>query len=522
MKNLLSAIAFLAFILSSNAQFKTVEELDAKYLNWFNSDFSSQNIAGTSVDKAYSELLVNKQTKKTVIVAVIDSGVDINHEDLKGNIWINEDEIPNNNIDDDNNGYIDDINGWNFIGGPNGEHIVKENYEITRLVRENDESNPLLPKAKSEYKKELEDKESEMENLQKFQAIYIRVKMILLEKTGVDVQSEEDLKSIESDDPQVNAAKDFLVDRYSTGFTEEVLNEYLDHLGDYLDYYLNLDFDIRGLVNDDPKDITDKYYGNADVTGPRADHGTSVAGIIAAKRNNDIGIDGIATDVRIMALRSVPNGDERDKDIALSIIYAVDNGADIINMSFGKSYSPQKEFVDQAVKYAEERGVLLIHASGNSAKNIDIENSYPSDRYIDNVEASNWLNVGASTYNVDKGIAAVFSNYGAKHVDIFAPGENIISTDTASSYRLVDGTSFAAPVATGIAALMLSYYPDLTPNQLIEILMSSAFKFKKPKKVFLPNEESEKRKKVKFTHLSKSGGIINAYDALLKAEKYLN
>jgi len=211
-----------------------------------------------------------------------------------------------------------------------------------------------------------------------------------------------------------------------------------------------------------------------------------------------------------MCLRSTPNGDERDKDVALAIRYAVDNGAEIINMSFGKAISPQKNFVDEAVKYAEQKDVLLVHGSGNSGLNIDVEEVYPSDRYLNGTEATNWINVGASSTGTDDAIAAAFSNYGKKHVDLFAPGENIISTDSSSTYSMNDGTSLSAPVVSGIAAMILSYFPDLTSQQLITILLESSRKIEK--KVVRPGQE--KKKMVKFNALSRSGGIVNAFEAM--------
>ena len=281
----------------------------------------------------------------------------------------------------------------------------------------------------------------------------------------------------------------------------------------YLNYYLNKDFNARTVVGDDPSTMDNKYYGNNDVKGPRSDHGTSVAGVIAAQRNNEIGINGIASNVKIMTLRSTPDGDERDKDVALAIIYAVDNGADIINMSFSKDLSPQKEFVDSAVRYAEKHGVLLVHGAGNKGLDLDLNESFPSDIYLDRTEPTNWLNVGATHIYLDKELCGVFSNYGMKHVDIFAPGVDVVSLDSSNTYIETSGTSIAAPILTGIAALILSYYPDLEPADLITILMESSHKVTKPKKVLIPNLSEPKRKKVKFSTLSKSGGIVNAYNA---------
>ena len=353
----------------------------------------------------------------------------------------------------------------------------------------------------------------------KFEKAYKKAKSIIKSNTGVSVNSADDLSSINSTNQQVLGAKRFLSERYASGFTEQGLENLINSNNEYINYFLNVDYNARTLVGDDPNDITDRIYGNPDVKGPRSNHGTSVAGIIAANRDNGVGINGIADNVKIMCIRSTPRGDERDKDVALGIYYAVDNGAHIINMSFGKEFSPQKRFVDEAVKYAEEKGVLIVHGSGNSGNNIDVKESFPSDRFLDGSEPTNWINVGASSLKLDLEVAAIFSNYGKAHVDVFAPGVDIISTDSSSTYSMHDGTSLSAPVVTGISALLLSYYPQLEPQELIEILMTSSFKFTKPKKVLQPTGSGEKRKKVKFTELSKSGGIVNAYNALIEAER---
>jgi len=514
-KKSLLIFSFAICLAPAFPQERSVDKLDAKYLNWQNHDPATDKDLGTSVNKAYRELLQNKKSKKVVIVAVIDGGVDIDHEDLQGKIWVNEDEIPGNNIDDDNNGYIDDIHGWNFIGNKNGENLHFENYEFTRVYKMG--SGPFYDRAKKLQDEAIAEQSRNKEGLARFETAYYNAKAVIKTKTGFDVTSLKDLDKVmpEYGEP-VMRAKRFLLSRYEQGFTEKGLADYKEHVKNVSEKYLNLDLNARALVGDDPTDINDVAYGNPDVKGPRADHGTSVSGIIAALRDNNLGIDGIATEVRIMCLRSTPDGDERDKDVALAIRYAVNNGADIINMSFGKPISPQKKFVDDAVKLAEEKDVLLIHGAGNEGLNIDEEESYPSDRYLNNVEATNWLNIGASSSTDGNTVAASFSNYGKKHVDLFAPGVNIISTDTGSFYSMNDGTSLSAPVVAGVAALVLSYYPDLTSQQLIQILLESSFKVNH--KVLRPDKSGGKPKKVKFSALSKSGGIVNAYEALKRAE----
>lgn len=506
-------------VLSLSAQVKTAQEIDAKYLNWHNQDLTVNKVAGISLDKAYLELLKGKSPQKQIVVAVIDGGVDVLHEDIKGNIWINEDEVPNNGIDDDNNGYVDDIHGWNFLGHSNGANVNIETYEFIRVMREtpiDQQSNATYTKAKELYNKELKTQKEQKESLDKFASIYEKARSILWTKSGVDVHNADDLKKVKySSDPQVMGAKDFLSKRYAMGFSEKILESLLTENTKKLKFQLNHDFNPRKIIGDNPNDISDTRYGNNNVVGPRPDHGTAVAGVIAAHRNNNLGINGIATHVKIMVIRTTPDGDERDKDVALGIRYAVENGAHIINMSFGKDLSPGKKWVDEAVRLAEQKGVLLVHAAGNDGVNIDVVENYPSDRYIDGTEPTNWIEVGASGQTADAKLAAFFSNYG-QHVDIFAPGVQIASLDTANLYNTHDGTSLAAPVVSGVAALVMSYYPELTTQEVINILLQSGTRY--PKLKVQQPKESGKPVKVKFTTLSKTGSVLNAYRAIEMAE----
>jgi subtilisin family serine protease len=514
--------AILIAPLIAFAQVQKATDLNPKYTNWHNLDWQANSVAGISLDRAFKEILAKKSPRKTIIVAVMDSGVDIDHEDLKDNIWINEDEIPGNNLDDDNNGYVDDIHGWKFLGNNKGENISYETYEFTRLVKSttpSNQNNPIHIRAKKLYDTELTKRTAEKENLDKFIAIYEKAKAIIKNKTGLEVHNKQDLEKVKTTgDQDLTNAKNFLANRYGMGLTEEDLAYLVQNNRDYLEKFLNLNYEPRKIIGDNPTDITDAKYGNNDVTGARADHGTAVAGVIAAIRDNDLGINGILSHVKIMSIRTTPRGDERDKDVALGIRYAIANGAHIINMSFGKDISPEKYMVDEAVRLAEEKGVLIVHASGNDGINVDQDENYPSDRYLDGTEPQNWIEVGASCQTADEKLAAVFSNYGSQHVDIFAPGENIASLDTGNYYNLHDGTSLAAPVVTGVAALLLSYYPDLSTKQLIDIMLQSSAKYPKLK-VLEPNLASEKRSKVKFAELSKSGGVVNVYNAILEAEK---
>lgn len=511
--------------------------------DWFLRDPETDKLQGVSADKTYNTLLKGKPSR-TVVVAVIDSGVDIEHEDLKSVIWVNEDEIPGNGIDDDKNGYIDDVHGWNFIGGKDG-NVDADTYEVTREYKrlkdkyENFDEKKLNKKNRDEYaywqrvktkyerdfkfNKEQYDQYAEQLNI--YTNAFLTIKYcdsILTKKLGAPV-SKSSLASIESTNDTINFAKQTLTRILESIEGDIEVNEFVDELGYYLDqlqegvdhyrvaveYGYSLDFDSRSIVGDNPDDPYEKGYGNNDVKGPDARHGTHVAGIIAADRNNDLGIRGIADNVRIMSVRAVPNGDERDKDVANAIIYAVDNGAHIINMSFGKSFSPQKEAVDKAVKYAESKGVLMIHAAGNDGRDLDKEENFPTRKYLKSGQATAWVEVGASSWGAEQDFVASFSNYGKRSVDVFAPGVQIYSTVPDNGYENLQGTSMASPATAGVAAIIMSYFPELTASQVSDILKKSTRKFD-GLKVNKPGSGDE----VPFNQLSTSGGLVNAYEAV--------
>ena len=501
--------------------------------DWYNADPMTEKIQGVSVDKAYEYLKKKKSTK--VIVAVIDSGVDIDHEDLQGQIWINEGEIAGNGIDDDKNGYVDDVYGWSFIGGKDG-NVQQDTHELTReYVRlkniYGEKEKKSIPKKNIEeyeyWKTVRDDFEGRIAEANKnatfYQGIHhnlIRFNEMLKNYLDVEKLSGADLQKVQSSDSIVFAAVGFLGNiarivgnDVDFDYVIEDLKGAVKYYTDQVEYTYNVNFDPRSIVGDNYDDLYERYYGNNDVKGPDPNHGTHVAGIIAAKRGNDLGIDGVASNVVIMPVRAVPDGDERDKDVANAIIYAVDNGAKIINMSFGKSYSPGKEAVDKAIKYAQSKGVLLVHAAGNSSKNTDKGKNYPSRRFNDNTEASTWLEVGASSWGEGADFVGSFSNFGKKTVDLFAPGVQIYSTTPNNEYESFDGTSMASPVTAGVAALLMSYYPDLSAAQIKEILLSSTRKFDHLK-VTKPGSEDE----ILFSDLSITGGIVNAYEAVKMAE----
>jgi len=282
-----------------------------------------------------------------------------------------------------------------------------------------------------------------------------------------------------------------------------------------LNYGYNQEFDPRDIIGDNIDDPYERFYGNNDVKGNFAFHGTHVAGIIAANRMNGTGINGVADNVRIMVVRAVPNGDERDKDVANAIIYAVDNGARIINMSFGKRFSPDKKVVDKAVKYAESKGVLLIHGSGNNGHDTQENMHYPSKTITaTGTNVNNWLEVGAVSWKGQEELVATFSNFGKTTVDIFAPGVDIKSTAPDQDYQKASGTSMAAPVTAGVAALVMSYFPGLSAEEVKDIILKSAVSYRS-QKVNVPGKDEQE----KFGQLSQTGGVINAYEAVKLAQK---
>jgi subtilisin family serine protease len=505
--------------------------------DWQLLDATLDKIRGVSSERAYEQLLKNKKGKP-VIVAVIDSGVDIEHEDLKDIIWVNEKEIPGNGIDDDGNGYVDDVYGWNFIGGKNGEHVNQDTYELTReyvkfknkwegkstsgLSKEEQAELAYYQEIKAKFQEKKQEYQQGFANYQTFLENFKTASRLIA--AYLDVEEEEldgsMLAMVNSSDEKIKRSVALLSYAFEVGLTMEQLEEGVKYFTDQVKYSYNEAFDPRHIVGDDYEDLTNRFYGNNDVKGPDAEHGTHVAGIIAASRANDLGMQGIADQVRIMAIRAVPNGDERDKDVANAIRYAVDNGAKIINMSFGKAYSPQKAYVDEAIRYAESKGVLLIHAAGNDAKNLDKEPNFPNRRLIGaKKEASNWLEIGASSWGDEMNFVGDFSNYGKKSVDLFAPGVDIFSTIPGNGYKSNSGTSMAAPVVSGVAALLMSYYPELSVDQVRSILIRSTVKYENLK-IKKPGGGAEEApdEMVKFSELSITGGLINAYEALKMAE----
>lgn len=500
--------------------------------NWQNLDLKLDSTFGISTEKAYKELLKGKKSTP-VIVAVLDGGVDLNHEDLKRVIWTNKKEIAGNGIDDDKNGYIDDVNGWNFLGGKDGKSIEYETLELTRLVRRDNArfagltSETVAAKDKADYdvfianRSELEKRlitaKSNVQGIAGFKYLLEQ----LVKKMGVTNPTVADFEKFKPEGQQEERMKATLLDilkemDYKTFYEGQIVAGYKQYT-EQVKYNLNLDYNPRDIVGDDPNNSTERFYGNNDIKGPDASHGSHVSGIIGAVRTNDLGIKGVADNVMIMGVRNTPNGDERDKDVANAIRYAADNGAKVLNMSFGKAYSWDKGVVDEAVKYAISKDVLLIQAAGNDNANIDVEPNFPSRKYLDGKIATSYIVVGASNYKDDESLKAEFSNYGKTAVDVFAPGVRINSTvPDNDKYAEQDGTSMAAPVVSGLAALIRSYYPKLTAIQVKEIILKSVVKVNHNVNMMKGAETVS----VPFSDLSVTGGVVNAYNALKLAATY--
>ena len=525
---------------------------DSELRNWYHADSKFDSIPGISLNN-WHKTNKRKQKSKQIIVAVIDTQIDINHEDLKGQIWTNKKEIANNNIDDDKNGFVDDINGWNFLGTKSKNYTVWINYEYVRYVRKwmplfnKKIENQLEPEYKvqfKEYQRALKKLNSEIEkykdyvtrytytveffpkskdtlkhffpkedyNYQQLDSLYKKYK--INDKTYQQRRLDKDI--------DLGTKIDFMKIRfqYNQNEFEKVLDLKIQY-DSILNKNLNLNYNDRLLIGDDEKVLNSKNGTNnisAKINGIRAvqDHCTEVSGVIASNRENTIGIKGFSNSIKIMPLTICGFGDENDKDIANAIRYAVDNGAKVINMSFGKEFSMHQDWVTDAFKYAEVHNVLLVHCSGNEQFDTDTNPYYPSDVAFDGTPevCGNFINVGSTSKNLNENFVSSFSNYGKKNVDLFAPGEEIYITMPENKYAFDSGTSLAGPMISGTAALIWLYYPKLTVQQIKKIILESGTSF--DIEVLVPGGNG---KKAKFSELSKSGKLLNVYNAMQMAQK---
>lgn len=499
---------------------KTQALTEEQARNWKDYDLVTDTIPGMSINKAYAELLQDKKGQ-TVIVAVIDSGIDIEHEDLDAVIWTNTDEIPDNGIDDDNNGYIDDVHGWNFLGD-----VVDENLEYERIVRDQAMfPADMVAKAQKEY-------DAKVAAAQQEKAFYEQ-QIAALQGFDSKLQTATGKKDYTLDDVNAVGTEEDEALVQAKGIAQRVFPQYesfknligllqgeVDGLtallnGDKLKTNYRMD-----ILNDDPYVWDTPVYGNNEYSGPdpeKADafHGTHVAGIIAAERDNGLGANGVANHVEIMVLRAVSQADEYDKDIAKAIRYAADNGAKIINGSFGKYHSTHAQWVWDAIKYAESKDVLFVNAAGNEGIDTDFTQVYPQDQVLAGEEISdNFLTVGALNFEYGSGLVANFSNYGKSSVDVFAPGVAIYSTAPNNEYRNAGGTSMASPAVAGVAAVIRSYYPKLTASEVKHVIMDSGLTTSA--RVILGGDAENTKA---FGEITVSGKMANLYNALILASR---
>ncbi|EAR02841.1 S8 family peptidase [Maribacter sp. HTCC2170] len=494
---------------------KVAELSESQKKSWGHADLATDTIPGMSVNKAYAEIIGTKKGTK-VIVAVLDSGIDLKHEDLDGVLWTNRKERPGNGKDDDNNGYIDDIHGYNFLGESYNEQL-----EYARILRLKLGDASLQANAKAKLDQENQEA---VGNKQRYEQILQAVKSAdsaVKQHLGKEDYTKKDVSGIKTEDQTLQQHIGVLMQMYTyEDSIPELIKQVEDgikHFTEQLNYNLKVDFDGRKVVGDDPYDLLDTKYGNGNPQNRVEDesHGTHVAGIIAAERNNGKGANGVANNVAIMSIRAVPNGDEYDKDIALGIRYAVDNGAKIINGSFGKSFSPNAQWVYEAIKYAASKDVLIVHAAGNDGANLDDPSNpnFPNDQVNNGPEiADNLITVGALDPKYGSEMLASYSNYGAVNVDVFAPGTDIYSTVPNNKYEFMPGTSMASPAVAGVAALIRSQYPKLTAPQIKKIILESGLPTKAT--VILGGDPSKNNT---LDKISTSGKIVNAYNALLMA-----
>ena len=538
--------------ITSNAIVYEKNELELNLKYWYQEDYNDNHTPGISLDKFYNNFK-KKEKLTNIIVAVLDTQIELNHEDLKNSIWVNKNEIPENNIDDDNNGYIDDINGWSFTGTKSGGYVVWSNFEYVRVIRKWDsifkdkKESEILTSNIDDYKEYirartiLEKKQKFYKNWSKSSRhgllVYSIVKDTLKHFFPNEDYTYKQLDSLykiykindksyrqrrDDGDMDLGALIDYrMVSLEVNQITLKDIENNVIEIDSILDKNLNVNFNERVFIGDN-WNILEKGYGNNKVSAKIfnhrtiKDHNTKVSSIIAANRENNVGIMGFSQNIKIMPLNISPSGDEHDKDIAMAIRYAVDNGAKVINMSFAKEFSLEKQWVSDAFEYAEKNNVLIVHVSGNDGFNIDKNPIYPNDTNYENDKefTSNFINVGSTNKNLDSTFVSSFSNYGKKNVDLFAPGEQIYTAIPDNKYDFDSGTSLAAPMVSGTAALIWLYYPKLTASQVKQIILDSGTAY--DMEVIVPGT---KDKKVKFSELSKSGKVLNVYNAMKMAKE---
>lgn len=544
MKTILMGILFcLWFSLQGKAQLMNEERQTVYPLNWHTLSFDRDSVYGMELDKAY-EFLKGKEKKQKVIVAVIDGGFDEQHEDLKEVLWRNRGEVSDNGADDDKNGYADDWHGWNFLVTKDGKPVTRTMQDGAILFLRHRERYDVLSAKKRNAKEEKEYQElKKLLGKSELGVKYLSIELALAFRRYVEEYDREmkarfpgetlghehfnavlDTKN-ETDTLKLATHMFYNImwdmqpesswDKMFAGrlASEQVAREQYEEL-------LAKQTDERKQVGDDMENLKDRAYGSPVLLNETSEHGTHIAGIIGAQRGNEIGMDGVADNVELMLIGAIPNGDENDKDVALAIRYAVDNGAKVINMSFGKRVSIHPEWVVEAMRYAEKKGVLLVLAAGNAHQNIDNDSFYPTRHISPKKSIGTFLRVGASD---PEGHPAVSSNYGKTEVDVFAPGVDIYSTVTGDNYRKMDGSSMACPMVSGVAALLMTYYPELSATEIKDIIIRTAVT-RKGCRVQMPQSPSMAvaRKLADFSEVCVAGGIVNAYEAVKLAESMVD
>ncbi|MCE2732501.1 MAG: S8 family serine peptidase [Flammeovirgaceae bacterium] len=496
--------------------------------DWWLSDTETDGVAGVGFYKILKNLKPNTFSGK-MIIAVLDTGTDTSHHTINPYLYVNTKEITGNGKDDDNNGYIDDRHGWNFLGGPTG-NLIHDTPEVVREYvrlskKSKNPSNSLSNKEWAYFREVSEkyerDKNGNKKKLEEYRQAHVQYQQItgtlntckrILERelSGKNL-SYRGIKELMPKTDSAQFAKAVLMQIMEATDTTLLIQETQNELKQAEEDLGNLvrDYSIAVSLYDttwrprqiigDTENNEEKFYGNADVRDPTG-HGTSVAGIMALLLQK-LNEQGHRVPIKILPVRIVPSaGDERDKDIANGIVYAVNQGAKIINLSFGKYYSPYPEVVQQAILYGTEKDVLFVHAAGNEGINIDSRSHFPLPPK-QNLETA-WIEVGASGPTLNETLAASFSNYGKKTVDLYAPGVDLYCPTLQNKFGYSQGTSLAAPVVSICAALLWSYNTKFKALDVKDKLISNTKKYKT--QVYIP----KLKKHVPFNELSKSGGIL--------------
>ena len=517
---------------------------DAKFWHW--KDLEKEGVHGVSLFKAQQLLIESKLKPTPIVIAILDGGIDTNHHQIRPLLWNNPKEIPGNQIDDDKNGYIDDIHGWNFLGNATGQNVDKASDEKSRIYhryknefkQEELDSVNWDAKKKSTYTSwrqaaaEIVFTEEDADNL-----AFIKMAKNAVVKMGfILIREMEDsnftAEKLETYQPIGKITADTKISYLRTlqALGIDRMNGHQSIVDDLNEYIagkekaaISLETppeDIRKLIiKDRYEDLKDQYYGNNNITGPNAKHGTHVAGLAAGIIDTIFTKSNFNNPIKLMGVRVVPDGDEYDKDIALGIRYAVNNGAKIINMSFGKSFSPEQAWVDSAIRYAASKDVLIIHSAGNESYDLNNKTVYPSPYSSSfNNKASNMITVGASSDPIiAESLLTDFSNYGNQIVDLFSPGNKIYSSLPNQTYGFTNGTSMSAPILSHIAAIVRAYFPKLSAIEVKAILLQSCWKPEDENSIF-PIPQKDQSKKLK--ELSAEGGIINAALCIQNAIKF--